>query len=540
MTDKIKQTKLDTGLAQSKIAQTCTGKKSIKFTDYAIDRHLPSFIDKNNKTLDRETIPFENCGLKGLKLCSYRVSKKKMFFMRYWFNGKSLPFTFGEFKSGYGVRECRLDYMNVLAQCSNKIGHWVKDPKTTLHDEQNKISKAAIEESQKLTINQVIERICKEGFPKAKKIGKLSANSIKLFTKFMLGYNWRTRHLIYTENSKGHGQVSFKANTHKRTAKPDDWSDLFNKFPTGHGIIKDKKFNPLLETSLYDSDLGKLVIDELNEGIIRKYIDKSKRSYGTKENLLDAIKMLWNYSIHNSLFGDKPPVITFKNIIFKKTEESQYVGAKYNHLRFSDNELPVIYNGLMKRREKYPFQSEALLFLMFTGRREQETLKLKWSDVNFEKGVITMPRGITKARKVEYIDITGPIAVVLNSLKEQLKGEHHKYKFVDWLFPTTRTNSQRLHEDSYVRSESTKLKHLRGCWSDLVKELEIVGSPKMFRKTFSSIAKITLGTSSKARALTGHEQDATLDIHYDKTSREDAKEYAHQVAEVFNFTKKTG
>ena len=52
MTDKIKQTKLDTGLAQSKIAQTCTGKKSIKFTDYAIDRHLPSFIDKNNKTLE--------------------------------------------------------------------------------------------------------------------------------------------------------------------------------------------------------------------------------------------------------------------------------------------------------------------------------------------------------------------------------------------------------------------------------------------------------------------------------------------------------
>jgi len=200
----------------------------------------------------------------------------------------------------------------------------------------------------------------------------------------------------------------------------------------------------------------------------------------------------------------------------------------------------VIYNGLMKRREKYPFQSEALLFLMFSGRREQETLKLKWSDVNFEKGTITMPRGITKARKVEYIDITGPIAVVLNSLKEQLKGEHQKYKFVDWLFPTTRTNSQRLHEDSYVRSESTKLKHLRGCWTDLVKELEIVGSPKMFRKTFSSIAKITLGTSSKARALTGHEQDATLDIHYDKTSREDAKEYAHQVAEVFNFTKKTG
>ena len=84
------------------------------------------------------------------------------------------------------------------------------------------------------------------------------------------------------------------------------------------------------------------------------------------------------------------------------------------------------------------------------------------------------------------------------------------------------------------------MKTLRGCWLDLVKETGIVGSPKMFRKTFSSLAKLTLGTSSKARVLTGHEQDATLDVHYDKTPRDKAKEYAQEVAKVFHFVKKTG
>jgi|TARA_B110000914_G_C15290514_1_gene366419 hypothetical protein len=39
---------------------------------------------------------------------------------------------------------------------------------------------------------------------------------------------------------------------------------------------------------------------------------------------------------------------------------------------------------------------------MFTGRREQETLKLKWSDVNFEKGTITMPNG----NSVMLMDLT--------------------------------------------------------------------------------------------------------------------------------------
>ena len=36
------------------------------------------------------------------------------------------------------------------------------------------------------------------------------------------------------------------------------------------------------------------------------------------------------------------------------------------------------------------------------------------------------------------------------------------------------------------------------------------------------------------------EQDATLDVHYDKTPRDKAKEYAQEVAKVFHFVKKTG
>ena len=98
-------------------------------------------------------------------------------------------------------------------------------------------------------------------------------------------------------------------------------------------------------------------------------------------------------------------------------------------------------------------------------------------------------------------------------------------------------NKNKLHEDYYVRSDQCRTKEIRGCWSAMMKDLNMEGAPKMLRKTFSSIAKIELGTTSKARALTGHEQDATLDIHYDKTSRAKAKEYAHQVAKVFNFDK---
>jgi integrase len=66
---------------------------------------------------------------------------------------------------------------------------------------------------------------------------------------------------------------------------------------------------------------------------------------------------------------------------------------------------------------------------------------------------------------------------------------------------------------------------------------KIWGSPKMFRKTFSSLAKDTLGNTGKATKLTGHEQDSTLDKFYYRTHKEVIIEDADKVAKIFNFPK---
>ena len=543
MTEEIDKSKLDSKLEDSQLGQT---RRLLKFTDYAIERYHGNFISpKTGKERKEVRVSFDvsrNTILKGLKLVQYRKSKKKYFTLQFWLNSRPDYLSIGEFRLGvFGVKEAEAKVFDIVKEHTNDKGHWVKSPKQTIQDKEVKITKAEIEKSQQLTIRDVIERIAKDGFPKTKRQGSLSVHSIKEFIKFMFGFNWRSRCLVYAESEKGYGKVSFKhRTTPRKITKPTSWEDLFNKFPGGNGIITDKKLNPKLETSLYDNDLSKLVIDELNEGMIKKYIDKSNRSYGTKANMLDCFRRLWSFSLDNNLFGDVPPTINFDNITFKKPDETQSVSRKYDNLRFTDNELPVIFNALMKRRELYPFQAEALLLMMFTGRRNEETLKIKWSNVDEANGVITLPRSITKARKDEFITITPPVALVLSSLKKHKEGRYQKYRFIDWLFPTLRTNTQRLYDDVYVRSHSTRMKTLRGCWLDLVKETGIVGSPKMFRKTFSSLAKLTLGTSSKARALTGHEQDATLDVHYDKTPRDKAKEYAQEVAKVFHFVKKTG
>ena len=522
------------------ISQTSTKKFKLKFTDYAIEKYT-SRLGVTSKY--RVYTPFDvskHTILKGLKLCQFFKTKKKFFVLRYWFNNQYKSITIGEFKPGiFGVRGCEDKVYEIARAHQDHKGLWIKDPQTTIHNEQTKITKAVIEESQKLSINEVIIRLCKANFPKAKREGRLTADSIQKKVKDLIGWNWRTRHLLYLDDRRGHGQVHFKANFHKRTAKPEDWDDLFKKFPVGHGIIKDKKFNPNNERSVFDSDLGKLVIDELNTGIVKRYIEQRDRSFGKKKNMLDTFKTLWAFAKDNNCFGDIIPQDPTKDITFKRPEVSRSPGTIYNDRRFTDQEIRLMFNWLTtpENYERYPFQAEIILLMMITGRRAEETMKIRKTMINYEEELITLPASITKARKTEYIDITPPVAKVLKQIQSHTDGKHKAYRFLDWLFPTTRINKKKLHEDYYVRSDQCRTKEIRGCWNAMMKDLNMEGAPKMLRKTFSSIAKIELGTTSKARALTGHEQDSTLDIHYDKTNRAKAREYAHQVAKLFNFDK---
>ena len=173
--------------------------------------------------------------------------------------------------------------------------------------------------------------------------------------------------------------------------------------------------------------------------------------------------------------------------------------------------------------------------MLVTGRRAEENLKIRRSHITKDKTRIILPAGITKARKEELIYITDPISVVLDMLDKKLETTYQKYRFVDWLVPTTRINSKKLHSDKYVRSDQCRTRELRGCWKALKDLTKINGAPKMLRKTYSSIAKLTLGTSSKAIQLTGHNQESTLETYYDKHTPEQVREYAEQVSKVLKF-----
>jgi len=552
MKEKINTSKLDTRHEhgqkskhehdKNSASQTTRPRFKIKFTDYAIENFTSSFIVKD-KVKERAITPFDvskNTALKGLKLCQYRKGQKKYFVLFYWFNKNSWPITIGEFRLGiFGTKQCEEKVYEIVKDHTNDKGIWIKDPKQTIKDKETKIVKAIIVESQKLTINQVIERYVGAGFPRKK--GKTKrGSSIKRDCLNLLGHNWRTKHLIF-DDINGRGIVHFKANSHKRTAKPESWSDLFAKFPPGHGILKDSYFNPKNERSVYDSDLGKLVIDELTPGIVERYLEAKERSPGTKKALLDSINSVWLFARKKGWLGDSPKLNPCRQrdggIVIDKSEAK---ADPYKDRRFSISEYKDIYHSLIKKTDQSPFIAEALLLLQFSGLHEEEILRLQKEHVKKELGYIFVPKAITKNEVRDlFIDLTPPIQKVLSQLDKHLSGKYKKYRFVPHLFPTTRIDSKRLHDDTYIRKAETRLKagSLRGCFKKVLKENNITGSIKMFRKTFSTIAKIVLKGSDKAIALTGHESEETLDIFYDKTPRDEQRQYAFKVAEVFDFDK---
>ena len=79
--------------------------KTVKFTDYAIDKYQYNFDNVKAKSI---AIKLKDCGIKGLKLIQYKTTGKKYFHQIFWFDGRSDYWSVGQFIKGkFGIKECK-------------------------------------------------------------------------------------------------------------------------------------------------------------------------------------------------------------------------------------------------------------------------------------------------------------------------------------------------------------------------------------------------------------------------------------------------
>ena len=355
---------------------------------------------------------------------------------------------------------------------------WIKDPKKTLKDQDNKVYEAESIKLQKKSIREVIEDIFKDNFPSIAHSGNLVASSQKAFSLPMIGYNKRTLLIYFANDDEGSGKVYYKGNKFYGIAQPENAEELFKKFPPGNGIInpekrgkryKGKYKNRSSEISLYDHELSKHLIEHLEAQHIRDYISENdERSYSQKRIIKRLFAYIWQYSVEKGyISGDK--LIPTKNIKVKLPQEITFKGSQYNQRRFTAPQLQALWDSCLRFQNKFPFSSMALCLLIVTGYRLQTILKIKKEYI--KKDFIELPKSIVKTKKEQKVTITPVVRWILNNIEQRLnEPKYQKYKFVPWLFPSTKTKSKQLYDQEYVKTDGTRLKDVRGCWIAVLKQ----------------------------------------------------------------------
>jgi len=263
-----------------------------------------------------------------------------------------------------------------------------------------------------------------------------------------------------------------------------------------------------------------------------------------------ALQCLWTFACKENVFGEdvpnNPTSRRDKRIFIMKSRDSKAPGRAYNDMIFKRTDIPILIKAFEQLSDKYPFYSEALNLACVTGRREPETLKLRWSHITEDSEgnpIILMPGSITKVRgKEARINITHSVQLVLDRLKKKIEGPYKGYRLVPYLFPTLRINKVLLSEHTYLNGDQTRIKNWDGCWRAVEKLTGIKGSPKMFRKTKSTYDEEDFvkrygkkkGQES-AIVLSDHEQITTAKKHYWKVSDSKRKELADISDKLFTF-----
>jgi len=534
---------------QTKSGGETTNRNTLPFSNSAIKKYLPTFGNLRHKSISFK-VPLKS-HFKGLKLRVSKATKNKYFVLWYWFQGKYLPYTLGTYAPGFGVKEVSNKLFDIVKYHTNDKGLWIKDPKITEKDNETKITKSQFKSSQKKTVRETIELLCKAGFPRMTRGGNLSSRVMASVVRTLIGYNWRTAHLRFREKEDGTGYVEFRINKsyskkNKRTQIVKDWDGLFHKFPPGDPKYfmknKAKTRNPLGMVSLYDDDqFGKLLMEEFTLGAIKRFLNNFK-SYGSKINVIYSLKVLWTFAKDTGLLGDKPGNCPVREAPNKRPPITQKTPGMDK--AFTIPELEKIYKTSFLLSDLYPFQAEAVLLQMFSGRHVPELLKIREEQIDYVNRQIHLPAHTHKVRKVDqFITITTPIAEILERLRRKKQDpRYQKVKDVPWIFPGFRWEESKRHDYNYINSDITRMKTTHHCWEEMRRVGNFEGTRNMFRKTYSTLAKDELKSTTSAIRLTGHLNENTLDRYYYKSHKDVIQKDADQVALLFDFAKykKTG
>ena len=560
--------KLDTKLELNDIKQTRTKRKTIPFRDSAIDKITRLNTDFGPK----KYMPYnfdvsKGSSLKGLMLKFYKQTEKKSFVLSFWFNNRNEYYIVGSYPN-IRCKDVEKLCMEIAETHQDQRGIWIKNPNQTRADEKRLVEKPDTTQPKGFTINETIEAYCgaaiageviERGFSKDRKDGFRAAKSCRSFFRYMAGYNHRQSLVEFDEDDDGYGIHRFKPNKHLRVNAPKDWRDLFRKYPPGKGVIKDrvyynrrKKQTYTLPASknksIYDSDIGKSLISDLKTGDIEEWI-RDLSSMEVKKEYVKVFVALWIFARKKGWLGTDPGDCPFIDRVYVKKEKQKEDPYK-NVAITNQHTFQVFWESCEELSEQFPWKAELHQFMMLTALRKVEALKVKKSYIDWNEGIINIPRGIEKNRKRDQVIVITPeLEVLLHNildLGDKANCSFYKMRDFDWLFATRKWSEEKYFNKEFKQSSKARLggdekfiPKLRALMRIKLNDPELVYAPKVLRKTYITLSKQRNdGRSDKVKHLSRHASEQVLEMHYDKPSIDTIRTYAEKTSSVFNFIRR--
>ena len=552
--------KLDNKLATDPIKQTSNKREVIPFRDSAIEKISKTNTDFNLKRFKEFKFDVsKGSSLKGLVLRFSRATNQKAIVLNFWFNSKPGWITLGSFPK-IRCKDIEKICLDLATTHQDDRGLWIKSPVQTKIDEKRLVDKPDTTLTAGKSINEVIEDYCKGGFEKDNRVGSRTSKSCQIWLRYMAGYNNRQLLVEFADDNNGEAVATFRSNKHLRIVAPRDWQDLFRKYPPGRGVKKDRHYynrrkkqtytiTASKNKAIYDTDLGKSLIEDLKPGDIEHWL-RDISSSTIKENYLKVFISLWIWARKKGWLGTNPGAcpISLKTVYIKKElkKSDPYKDVAIEDLKILD----IFWESCEELSEEFPWVAELHQFLLTTSIRKTEAMKYKKEYIDWEKMTYVVPKGISKNRKLNNVQpITPEIEILFRnilSIGERPGLEYYKMKDHPWLFGTTKWGASKYFSKDHKKSHKSRLgsdetftPRLRELMRHKADDPNLLYAPKILRKSYITLSQKVHGGRSDITALTSRHEDLNqIGRSYNKPGIETRRAWASETSKVFTFIKK--
>ena len=143
-------------------------------------------------------------------------------------------------------------------------------------------------------------------------------------------------------------------------------------------------------------------ISDVTRAMVKEFLDNEAINYPTNANRLHSIlSKMFNEAKEDGLIKENP----IKGLKKSAKENSRDV-------RYTDDDIKAIWGALDSEHKS---MSGLIKMLLITGQRLGETSRMKWTDVNIDDAVWTIPKSETKSDRTHVVPLS---KMALNVLKD--------------------------------------------------------------------------------------------------------------------------